>query len=257
MGTMVSFDIRDDVHPDVSGEAIDNAVIWLHEVDATWSTYKPGSPGSMLGRGELHVDDLPEQMHEVLDLCDLISADTDGAFDIHTPAPNGTQLEPSGLVKGWSIERAAAILNSYGLANFCLNAGGDIATRGTPSPGTPWKVGIRHPDVSDRIAVTVEAHDGLAIATSAAYERAGHIIDPRTGDPAASGLCSVTIVGPDLTYADAYATALYVMGLNGAVWLAETHPEYGAYVITDARDAFSTAAFDLHRASETDTTSAR
>jgi thiamine biosynthesis lipoprotein len=89
----------------------------------------------------------------------------------------------------------------------------------------------------------------LAIATSATYERGAHIIDPHTGEPTAE-LASVTSVGPDLTYADAYATAVFVMGLDGLQWLTK-HPAYGGFVITHDAVTYSTPVFDRYRANGT------
>lgn len=248
MGMAVSIDIR--AHVPVERDrlvaATDAVVAWLHHVDATWSTYKDESPITRLGRGELRAEDLTQEMNDVLDLCEIISADTNGAFDIHVPAPNGTMLETSGLVKGWCIERAAWILEEHGLTDFSINAGGDIVLRGEPSPGEPWRTGIRHPELDQMVAATLATHGRLAIATSATYERGKHIVDPRTGQPAEE-LASVTIVGEDLTFVDAYATAVYVMGLDGLVWLHENHPDFAAFAITRDAMAYSTPGFDQYR----------
>ena len=151
-------------------------------------------------------------------------------------------------MKGWSIERAAEILEEHGARNLCIDAGGNIAARGNVRPGEPWRVGIRHPDQPDMSAAVVGAAGRLAIATSATYERGAHIIDPASGEPTAD-LASVTIVGPDLTYADAYATAVFVMGVDGLQWLAEHHPEYAGFVITRDDRALSTLNFADHRIS--------
>ena len=70
----------------------------------------------------------------------------------------------------------------------------------------------------------------VAIATSATYERGAHIIDPRTGEPT-TALASATVVGPDLGVADAYATAVFVLGAKGLDWI-EGQDGYSAYIIT-------------------------
>ena len=77
---------------------------------------------------------------------------------------------------------------------------------------------IRHPEEQDQIAFVVEATDHLAIATSATYERGAHFIDSRNEQPAIA-IASATVVGPDLGTADAYATALFVMGTDGLGWI--------------------------------------
>ncbi len=227
MGMAVSIDVRDDIAP----EAIVDVVEWLHHVDRTFSTYMENSPISQLGRGEIGFDEVSEEIRDVLRLCERVRVDSDGVFDVFAvPAPNGTTLDPSGLVKGWSIELAAGVLETHGAANFTINAGGDIAVRGRAEAGQPWRIGIRHPDEADLLATTLEVTGPLGVATSATYERGAHIIDPRNGQPT-TALASVTIVGPDLTLADAYATTVFVMGADGLGWLAD-RPPYEGYVIT-------------------------
>ena len=243
MGMAVSIDVRDHVAP----EAIDEVVAWLHHVDATFSTYRSDSPISRLGLGQLTLDDMSDEICDVLLLCEALHDDTGGAFDaLAVPAPNGSLLDPSGVVKGWSIERAAELLVAHGAENLCINAGGDVAVRGRPQRDEPWRVGIRHPEHADLTAAVLRASGRLAIATSATYERGAHIIDPSTGEPTAA-VASVTVVGPDLTFADAYATAVFVMGIDGLVWLHTTHPDYGGFVITHDGQTLSTPEFDRHR----------
>ena len=176
MGMAVSIDLRDAF---ATHESVIDVVEWLHHVDDTFSTHKTDSAFSALGRGELSVEALSEEILEVLSLCESVRTATDGAFDVfEVPAPNGTRFDPSGLVKGWSIERAAALLEAAGCSNFCLNAGGDIAGPGRPEPGGTWKIGIRHPFDDQAIATVVECPESLAVATSASYERGAHIVDP-------------------------------------------------------------------------------
>ena len=167
---------------------------WLRWVDATFSTYRDDSEIARLARGEL--DDPHPLVREVLARCEALRVETDGYFD----ARAGGSLDPSGYVKGWAVERAAA----FGRGRFLIDAGGDIVLRGT------WRVGIRHPYERDRLAAAITVSD-CAVATSATYERGSHILDPHTGRPAA-GLSSVTVVGRDLGTADAYATAAFAAG---------------------------------------------
>lgn len=224
----VSIDVRDDLDPMVIAEVVE----WLHHVDATFSTYRMETPVSRFGLGELGVHELDREVRGVLALCESVREETGGAFDITAvPAPNGSSLDPSGLVKGWSIEKAADLLEARGAANFCLNAGGDIALRGSPAPGEAWRVGIRHPSEPMASAAVLDLSGRAAVATSATYERGAHIMDPATGEPTAE-LASVTIVGEDLTFVDAYATAVFVMGLDGLQWLMERHPGLDGFVIT-------------------------
>ncbi|MGD9705510.1 MAG: FAD:protein FMN transferase [Acidimicrobiia bacterium] len=243
MGMAVSIDVRD--HIDAG--AIDEIVAWLHHVDETFSTYRIDSPISRLGLGELTLDDVSDEICEVLLLCEALQEDTGGAFDaLAVPAPNGSMLDPSGVVKGWSIEHAAELLVARGARNLCINAGGDVAVRGEPRPGEPWRIGVRHPEHADLSAAVLRASGRLAVATSATYERGAHIIDPATGEATAE-VASVTIVGPDLTFADAYATAVFVMGIDGLTWLHTKHPDYGGLVITHDGETLSTPVLDRYR----------
>ena len=105
------------------------------------------------------------------------------------------------------------MLGEAGARNVCVHAGGDVCVRGERAPGRPWRVGIQHPWQRDRVAAVLCTR-GLAVATSGAYERGAHIVDPRTGR-APQGVASVTVLGPDLAIADAYATAAFAMGVEG------------------------------------------
>ena len=247
MGMAVSIDVRDDLGANAAARpGLDAVVRWLHHVDATFSPYIDDSPISRLGRAEITLDDVSDEVCEVLLLCDQLAEDTGGAFDAFAvPAPNGTMLDPSGVVKGWSIEHAARILEAHGLTDFLVNAGGDIAVRGRPTAEQPWSVGIRHPDDSGLFAAVLDVVGPVAIATSATYERGAHIVDPRVGRPTTE-LASVTVVGPDLTFADAYATAVFVMGVEGLEWLTD-RPGYDGFVITHDDRTFATAGFAGYR----------
>ncbi|HYM57489.1 MAG TPA: FAD:protein FMN transferase [Solirubrobacteraceae bacterium] len=211
MGMPVEIDVRD---PGVDPAALDGAFDWLRFVDATFSPYRPGSEISRLDRGELALHDAHPVVREVLERCEHLRVRTGGFFD---PRARGG-LDPSGLVKGWSVDRVAALLEAAGARDFCVNAGGDVLVRGAPEPGERWRVGIRHPRRRDRLAAVLALTDA-AVATSGAYERGEHIVDPRSGRPPA-GVLAVTVVGPDLATADAHATAAFAMGVAGPAWTA-------------------------------------
>ena len=179
MGIPVVIDVRDGA---VGAEALDAAFAFLREADATFSTYRADSQISRLNRGELAARDTAPAVQEVLARCESLRAATRGAFDARAPRPGS--VDPTGLVKGWAVDRAAAILEAAGARSYCVNAGGDVRVRGGPEPGRPWRVGIQHPRRRDRLAAVLAARD-LAVATSGAYERGEHIVDPRTGRPPA------------------------------------------------------------------------
>jgi len=228
MGTSVSVDIQP---PLVPSEILDAFFGQLHAVEARFSTYSPESEISRLMRGELLEEDASPEVRHVLAACDHLATVTSGAFDARRHRSDG-RLDPSGFVKGWAIEEAAWKIDAAGGRNYCINAGGDIVARGQAQPGRPWRVGVRHPDHADRVAVVLAVSD-RAVATSGAYERGEHIMDPRTGR-APTGLRSVTVVGSGLAFTDAYATAVYAMGIDGLGWLADHDGGvYAACAITD------------------------
>jgi FAD:protein FMN transferase len=211
MGIPVGIEVRDEIDPG----AIDRAFAHLHWVDATFSPYRPGSA----------INGQPTRaVRAVLDRCDELSRRTGGWFDVRATG----RLDPSGFVKGWALDGAAAILAAAGARNLCLHAGGDVLVRGERAPGLPWRVGIQHPTRRDHVAAVLAARD-LAVATSGAYERGEHIVDPRTGRPP-RGVLSVTVAGPELGAADAYSTAAFAMGLDGPAWTA-TLGDYAALTI--------------------------
>ena len=233
MGMGIVVDVRDVV---VEESAVDEVFDWLRFVDDTFSTYKPESEISRIGRGELSQEEAHPEVGDVLERCEQLREDTRGYFDSRADG----SLDPSGLVKGWAVDRAAGILEDAGARNFAIYAGGDLIVRGHPSPEERWHVGIRHPRRADRVAAVVEADD-LAIATSGAYARGDHIVDPHTGRPP-SGLLSVTVTGPELATADAYATAAFAMGLSGPAWTAQLDG-YEAMSILTSDTVLSTPGF--------------
>ncbi|GLZ36692.1 FAD:protein FMN transferase [Actinokineospora sp. NBRC 105648] len=190
----------------------------LRDVDRLFSTYRDDSEVSAIRRGEPSRHPL---VRDVLGLCREARDRTDGLFDPWL-LPGG--FDPSGLVKGWAVERAAATLHALGDVDHCLNAGGDIALH-VAAPSRPaWRVGIEDP--RDRGAqLGVRTVRTGAVATSGTAARGAHIVDPRSGAPA-TGLLSVTVSGPSPLWADVYATAAFAHGPGAEAWLRRRAPEY-------------------------------
>jgi FAD:protein FMN transferase len=227
MGMPIGIDVLDG-----DGIDVEQAFDWLREVDAIFSTYRDDSDISRLERGELTLAECRPEVDEVLTRCRTLERTTGGFFSVRAAG----RLDPSGLVKGWAVDRAAERL--AGAEPFCINAGGDVLIRGRR------RVGIRHPTDLGALAAVIEVED-LAVATSGAYEQGAHIVDPHTGRPPA-GLLSVTIVGPDLATADAYATAAFAMGAGGPAWAAGL-TGYDAMCITSEHRVLSTPGFPRSR----------
>ena len=240
MGMPVMSDICD---LDVGISALRDATEWLHWVDATFSTYRSGSEISRLNRGELTAADLHPEVTAVLARCAQLRSETDGFFDVEAPyRPGGRgpqagrggpeSVEPSGLVKGWAVAGVVRILRDAGAVNFMVNASGDIYAAGHPDGAPAWRVGIQHPRMASEVALTLGLRDG-AIATSGTQARGQHIADPFS-DRSPSGLLSVTITGPDIATADAYATAAVAMGAQRAAgWCARLEGYEAALICED------------------------
>jgi thiamine biosynthesis lipoprotein len=234
MGMPVGIDVRDG---EVSAAAVAEAFDWLRLVDATFSTYKEESEISRLNSGELALRDAHPDVRAVLEVCERMRERTGGYFDVWA---RGETLDPSGLVKGWSVDRAGAILSAHGARNWSIYAGGDVLVRGCPDGEEYWSIGIQHPLQRDAIAAVVHGTD-LAVATSGEYERGQHVVDPHTGLPPV-GVLSVTITGPTLGTADALATAAFAMGADGPAWTAELDGYEALTILADGR-VLSTAGF--------------
>ncbi len=222
MGTVVSFDLRD---PRIDRGALAAAVAWLHHVDATFSTYRPDSVIRRLDRGELSPAECDDDVREVLALCEQVADQTDGWFSVDV----GGGLDPSGLVKGWAVERACRMLTAAGSASHGVNAGGDVRVAGEAAPGRPWHIAVAHPAAAGRLVTVVRGTD-LAVATSGTGERGRHVIDPKRRRPA-DALLSVTLVGASLTMVDACATAAFAMGDEARDWL-EARPDLEGFAVT-------------------------
>lgn len=233
MGTVVSFDIRDAGEGpgrDRIAAGLAEAVAWLHRVDRVFSTYRTDSQISRLGRGELTLDCCDPEVAEVLALGEEAERASGGWFSVRA----GGVLEPSGVVKGWAVERASLILRRAGSLCHSVNGGGDVQTAGEPEPGRGWSLGIAHPLHPGAYAAVVRG-SGIALATSGTAERGAHILDPHTGRPVDGGLASLSVVGASLTAVDIAATSAFAMGPAARAWLERAPGLDGFAVTTDGR----------------------
>ncbi len=218
MGTVFSFDVRGG-EPARVRAALDTAVAGLHRVDEVFSTYREGSEVSRLARGELTVGACAAEVGEVLGLAAEAERVSGGWFS----ARYRGRLDPTGIVKGWAVERAArGIAGAAGVRGVSVNGGGDVQVLGAPGVGRAWRVGVADPLRPGGLAAVVSAAgaSSLAVATSGSAERGAHVVDPRTGCSAVTDLVSVTVVASRLTWADCWATAAFAMGSReGLRWL--------------------------------------
>jgi thiamine biosynthesis lipoprotein len=144
----------------------------------------------------------------------------------HAP---GVRLDLDGIAPGYAVDRISDELAALGLVNHIVEIGGEVRCRGLAPGGRPWRVAVERPQAGARVAQTIVALDGLGISSSGDYRdyrlidgrRISHTIDPRSGRPVEHGLASVSVVHESVMMADAYATALMVLGPVAGYDLAE------------------------------------
>ena len=139
---------------------------------------------------------------------------------------DGAQLDLGGIAKGYAADLLRAQLEDEGVTSATLDLGGDVFVMGKKSDGSDWRIAVKDPADTESYLGILTASDAF-IVTSGAYERYfeengvryHHIIDPKTGRPAESGLVSVTVVCENGSWADALSTACFVLGADGALAL--------------------------------------
>ena len=157
-----------------------------------------------------------------------------GAFDVRRRTPDGeTVLDPSGVVKGWAVQRASAWLHALPETDFCLSAGGDMVCHTDDPAGRPWRIGIEDPADPARLLAVVPVRRG-GVATSGTAHRGEHLVDARTG-ALPTQVASVTVVAGSLTWADLDATSAYALDAEATTWLARRPGRVGLVVWRDGR----------------------
>jgi thiamine biosynthesis lipoprotein len=199
---------------------------WFEDVNQRFSPYLETSEVSRLNAGAIGRDEVSEQFADILRRCDQTRNESGGYFD----ATREGRIDPSGLVKGWAIERASALLSARGRSNFFVDAGGDVQAMGCNGEGQPWRVGIRNPFKRDEQA-KVLAISNRGVATSGTSVRGQHIYNPIQSGPFFTDLVSLTVIGPSIYDADRLATAAFAMGREGLAFIAE-RPGLEGYAIT-------------------------
>jgi FAD:protein FMN transferase len=243
MGMPVSIHVRGDERGEVDRRAIATAVEQafgvLRRVDSVFSTWRDDSDLMRLRRGDL----APAQAHpwlaEVEQLCAEAERQTRGlssasfgqiATRAHGVSSATAAYDPTGLVKGWAVERAAMHLRHVPGISWCVNAGGDLlAGAGREASPSTWRVGIEDPRVPGVVAATIPLRVG-GLATSGAAARGAHVLDPRTGAPVTRD-GSATVWGPTLLWADVWATALFVDPQAGEAALGDADPAYRSLLL--------------------------
>jgi thiamine biosynthesis lipoprotein len=205
---------------------------WFDEVEAALSPYRPDSDLSRWRDGTLALD-RSRHLTEMVQACAALARLTEGGFH---PYDRQGRFDPTGYAKGWAIERGLDLLAKAGITDACLGIGGDQQMVGRAHPTRPWRVAIVDPSERGRLSAVVSAPasgERFAVATSGEAERGEHIW-PASGRPLLVGdlrrgaaLASVTVVGPLLGLADAFATAIWAHARTASLddswaWLTGT-----------------------------------
>jgi len=222
---------------DASDADFDAVYDFFSAVDARYSTYKADSEITKINRG-LPESDWSDEMKQVLKLCDDTKIATNGYFDIS----HDGKLDPSGLVKGWAIQRAADLLHGRGRRNFSIDAGGDVQVAGLNSSHESWRIGIRNPFKRDEVVKVVALTDA-GIATSGTYIRGQHIYNPFRADVILNDVASLTVISSEVYEADRFATAAFAMGKTG-IGFIESRDGLEGYMIDAGGVATMTSGFE-------------
>lgn len=164
----------------------------------------------------------------------------------------GMKIDFGGIAKGYASSRIMDIFDQHGITSGIVNLGGNVQVKGRKPDGSNWRVGIQNPAQPGDYLGILQVSD-KAVITSGGYERFfeekgvryHHILDPKTGKPAESGLSSVTIVSPDGTLADGLSTSLFVMGREKASQFWAAHSDlFDAVLVTDNGEIYVTEGLE-------------
>ena len=152
-------------------------------------------------------------------------------------------IDCGAIAKGYGVDRVARLLANHGVRNFMVEIGGEVVVKGRNPNGHKWQIGVSKPVEGDSVQgealQTILALENCALATSGNYRnyyikdgrKYAHTIDPRSGRPVQHSLLSATVIAPDCTTADAYATAFMVMGMEQAEQVLAKNRSLRAYFI--------------------------
>ncbi|MTH14727.1 FAD:protein FMN transferase [Flavobacterium sp. LC2016-01] len=163
----------------------------------------------------------------------------------------GMKIGFGALGEGYATDKCRAMMLAKGINAGIINGSGDMSTWGKQPNGTPWKIGITNPFNPEKLLAVVPLEQ-QAVTTSGSYEkfvvfngkRYSHIINPATGYPA-TGLCSVTVFGPNAETANGLSTSLMVLGQKEGLILLQKHPEYSCLMITDKGKVIKSKNFNI------------
>ncbi len=141
----------------------------------------------------------------------------------------GVEINLAAIGKGYGVDRVAASIESFGVSDYMIEIGGDLYTSGKNPNGENWKIGVETPERDGRSVLQVVETSGLGMATSGDYrnyfeqdgQRYSHVIDPKTGRPIRHATTSATVLTENAMLADAWATAMLVLGSERGLEIAD------------------------------------
>ena len=179
--------------------------------------------------------DKPQRLKaaELINYRNLVLNETTHSIAYSKP---GVSIDLGGIAKGHAVDRCIELLQSLGIRQALVTAGGDSRMIGDRW-GRPWSIGVRDPRKKDKLVAVIPLED-VAVSTSGDYERYfeedgiryHHIINPESGDSARE-LRSVTIIGPDATTTDSLSTSVFVLGLEKGLALVNRLPGIDAILV--------------------------
>jgi len=249
MGTVATFQVvydgSDTEDSPAAEQAIADFLAAMRADQGIFTTYDESSAIRRLARGELSLGQAPAEVREVEQACRLAKVATQGRFDAWLRG----WFDPTGYVKGWSAERAfhknlEPLIHEAGpIIAVGVNVGGDMQLATRSGADWAWQVGIASPFDKTKMLARFSVNDG-AVATSGPGERGAHIIDPKTGQPAASlesdaqranMVASATVIADNLAMADLWATTAVVAGFKDLDWIKNAGTVSGMLVANDGR----------------------
>ncbi|MCA9334858.1 FAD:protein FMN transferase [Candidatus Saccharibacteria bacterium] len=214
---------------------------FFHAIDKQFSPYIDSSEVSKINAGIITETEYSTEMKDVLQLSEQTQIETNGYFNVWH---NGI-FDPSGIVKGWAIQKASKLLHEY-TNNFYVDAGGDIQTNGVNHEGLPWRIGIRNPfNRHENIAIVNLSN--YAVATSGTAIRGEHIYNPHTGNSPAD-ILSLSVIAQNILDADRIATAAFAMGQSGIRFIEEK-PGYEGYMVGSSKQITATSGWKQYEVS--------
>lgn len=222
----------------VHEEDFEEVLSYFQDIDERFSPYKDTSEVMGINASSIHPDQYSNQMREILQLSEDTKKETNGFFDVYH---NGS-FDPSGIVKGYAISRAAKMLSKKGFNDFYVSIAGDIQTYGK-NDGEKWRVGIENPFNREEI-IKVVYLSGEGIATSGAYIRGAHIYNP-VANSAVEDVKSISVIARDVFDADRFATAAFAMGKKGIEYIESKNGLEGC-MVTDDQKIIMTSGFGMY-----------